>query len=202
MKKMKILGMAFLIMLTSIAAITPSVGDDSKTVRVAVNLPLTGPVAAWSGEFPNGFRLGIEETSAELGVDPKVFDMDFQDNAGKPAQSATVAQKQLISGFDVYVTGSSESAKAAVDQIDPLGVPNFIVAFDPFMAARNQTRLRIMANSKIEAPLFISYAKQRKAKSVYIIHVNSAYAVGEFREMVQPALEKDGIEITREEFAF
>src|SRR4051794_29416944 len=79
-------------------------------IRIAGNLPLTGPVAAWSGEYPNGFQMGIEDASKEFGVDPTIFKSDFQDNAGKPAQSASVIQKQLSAGFDVYITGSSEAA--------------------------------------------------------------------------------------------
>src|SRR5688572_9846373 len=171
-------------------------------VRIAGNLPLTGPVAAWSGEFPNGFQMGIEEASKEFGVDPNIFRVDFQDNAGKPAQSASVIQKQLSAGFDVYITGSSEAAKAVVAQVDPLGVPTFIAAFDPFLAAEAPNRLRIMANSKVEAPIFIAYAKKQKAKSVYVIHVNSAYANEEFGRIVEPALKAEGITVTDEPFEF
>jgi len=177
-------------------------GGGGGTVRIAGNLPLTGPVAAWSGEFPNGFKLGIEDACRELAVDPAKFSLDFQDNAGKPTQAASVVQKQLVAGFDVYLTGSSESAKAVVDQVDPLKVPDFIVAFDPFMASENPSRLRIMANSKIEAPLFIDYAKKKSAKSVYVIHVNSAYANEEFDKIVTPALQKAGVTVTTETYEF
>jgi branched-chain amino acid transport system substrate-binding protein len=174
----------------------------STLLRIAANLPLTGPVAAWSGQFPNGFQLGIEEAAAEAGISPTLFPTDFQDNAGQPAQASTVLQKQLTRGFDVYLAGSSESAKAVVGRVDPLNVPTFIVAFDPFMAAEQPSRLRIMANSKIEAPLFIDYAKRRAAKSVHMIHVNSAYAVEEFERIVRPALEKDGVKVTSEAYEF
>lgn len=174
----------------------------SRTVNIAANLPLTGPVAAWSGDFPLGFRLGIEEASREFGVDPATFAMDFQDNAGKPAQAASIVQKQMLGDLDVYLVGSSEAAKAAVGAIDPLKIPNFIVAFDPFMAKEDPSRLRIMANSKIEAPLFIQYAKQRSAKSVMIIQLNSAYANDQFGKIVQPALQDAGVTVERELFEF
>jgi len=177
-------------------------GPPEPSVRVAANLPLTGPVAAWSGEYPNGFRLGLEEACKGLGVDPKVFTTDFQDNAGKPAQAASVVQKQLAAGFDVYISGSSEAAKAVVAQVDPTARPHFIAAFDPFLAAESPNRLRIMANSKVEAPLFIAYAKKKQAKSVYVIHVNSAYANEEFGRIVEPALKAEGIAVTDEAFEF
>jgi len=173
-----------------------------QAIRIAANLPLTGPVAAWSGEYPNGFRLGLEDACKELGVDPNAFTTDFQDNAGKPAQAASVVQKQLAAGFDVYISGSSEAAKAVVAQVDTLPVPHFIAAFDPFLAAESPNRLRIMANSKVEAPIFIAYAKKMKAKSVYVIHVNSAYANEEFGKIVEPALKAEGIAVTDEAFEF
>jgi len=171
-------------------------------IRISANIPLTGPVTAWSGEFPNGFRLGIEDACNEYNIDPNTFKLDFQDNAGKPSQAASVVQKQLLSGFDVYLCGTSEAAKATVDNVDPLGVPDFIVAFDPFMAAQNSSRLRIMANSKIEAPLFIRYAKKQKAKSVFIIQLDSAYANEEFGRIVKPALEAAGMNVIIERYPF
>ncbi len=171
-------------------------------VRIAVNMPLTGPITAWSGEYPNGFKMGLEDACKELGVDPSAISTDFQDNAGKPAQAATVVQKQMAAGFEVYMSGTSEAAKAVVEQIDPLNVPHFLIAFDPFLAAQNPNRLRILPNSKIEGPVFVAYAKQRKAKSVYIIHVDSAYANEEFGKIVEPGLKAAGMTVTNEAFEF
>jgi branched-chain amino acid transport system substrate-binding protein len=179
-----------------------TVSNSAESVRVAANLPLTGPVAAWSGDYPKGFQLGLDDACKSYGVARDVFKTDFQDNAGKPAQAASVAQMQLASGFDVYISGSSESSMAVVSEIDPLKVPHFIAAFDPFLASENPSRLRIMANSKIEAPLFIAYARAKAAKTVHIIHVNSKYANEEFDRIVQPALEQDGITVTSEAYEF
>lgn len=201
-KKTIVMSLLAAVAILGLAVVVSTNAETKTSVRIAANLPLTGPVAAWSGEFPNGFRMGIEDASQEFGVEPSVFLTDFQDNAGKPAQAASVVQKQLVPGFDVYLAGSSEAAKAVVSQVDPLKVPNFIVAFDPFMAAQDPSRLRIMANSKIEAPLFISYAKERSAKSVHVIHVNSAYANEEFDNIVTPALEKTGVTVTTETYEF
>lgn len=171
-------------------------------VRIAVNLPLTGPVAAWSGDYPKGFELGLDEACKAYKIDRKFFAVDYQDNGGKPSQAISIAQKQLSTGFDIYISGSSECSMAVVSEIDPLKVPHFIAAFDPFLASENPYRLRIMANSKIEAPLFVQYAKFKKAKSVHIIHLNSKYAQEEFGRIVQPMLEKYGVTVTSESFDF
>jgi ABC-type branched-subunit amino acid transport system substrate-binding protein len=176
--------------------------SDQGIVRIAVNLPLTGPVAAWSGDYPKGFELGLDEACKAYNIDRKIFVVDFQDNGGKPSQAISVAQKQLSTGFDVYISGSSECSMAVVSEIDPLQIPHFIAAFDPFLASENPSRLRIMANSKIEAPLFIAYAKSKKAKTVHIIHLNSKYAQEEFGRIVQPRLEQEGVKVSSESFDF
>lgn len=176
--------------------------SNQEVVRIAVNLPLTGPVAAWSGDYPKGFELGLDEACKTYKIDRKFFAVDYQDNGGKPSQAVSVAQKQISTGFDIYISGSSECSMAVASEIDSLKVPHFIAAFDPFLASENPSRLRIMANSKIEAPLFVEYAKFKKAKSVHIIHLNSKYAQEEFGRIVKPLLEQDGIKVTSESFDF
>jgi branched-chain amino acid transport system substrate-binding protein len=171
-------------------------------VRIAGNLPLTGPVAAWSGQYPDAFRMGIEDACAQLGVPVDTFALDFQDNAGQPSNATSVYQKQQLGGFDLYISGSSEAALAVAPQVDATKVPHFIVAFDPFIVRGHPNRLRIMPNSKIEAPLFVQYAKMRNAKRVYIINLNSAYANSEFGEIVVPALQAAGIESQTERYEF
>lgn len=176
--------------------------QETGKVRVAGNLPLTGPVAAWSGQYGKAFTMGIDDGCADLGVPRNTFALDFQDNAGKPADAVSVFQKQQINGFDVYISGSSEMTQAVAKQVDTTKVPHFIVAFDAFLTVENPARLRIMPNCKIEGPLFIRYAKMRKAKNVYIINLNSFYANNEFEKIVEPGLKEAGIESQRELFDF
>ena len=57
-----------------------------------------------------------------------------------------------------------------------------------------------MANSKVEAPLFIDYARKMKAKKVHVIQINMAYAEQQFSSFIEPTLKKDGITVTRELF--
>ena len=198
----KAAGLLVLLVAVSMAGCNGNNSGGTAKVRIAGNLPLTGPVASWSGLYPNGFRMGIEDASAQLGVSPDVFALDFQDNAGKPSNATSVYQKQQLAGFDVYISGSSEAALAVAPQVDASKVPHFIVAFDPFIVRGHPSRLRIMPNSKIEAPLFIEYAKMRNAKRVYIVSLNSAYANSEFGDIVVPGLQAAGIQSQVEKYEF
>lgn len=171
------------------------------TVRVPINVPLTGPIAAWSGQFPNGFKMGIEEACKEHGIDPAVFVVDAQDNAAQPSQAVSIFRKQELAGFNAYISVTTGAANAISPLLDGTGVPHFIAAFDPFIVKDAPSRFRVMANSKIEAPLFIQYAKDKSAKSVFIIQLDFSYAEDEFSKMVEPALKAAGITTAKERFA-
>lgn len=174
----------------------------ASTVKVAANIPLTGPISAWSGQYPTGFKMGIEDSAKKLNLASNSFQIDFQDNAGKPSTAVSAFQKQKLSGFDVYVSGTSEASIALAPQVEATGVPHFLVAFDPFLAREGKNRLRVLPNSKIEAPLFVDYAKKVNAKRVFIINLNSAYANSEFGSIVEPELKNAGIQFTHERFEF
>lgn len=169
-------------------------------VRVAINAPLTGPIAGWSGQFPNGFRMGIEEAARAHGLDPALFSVDVQDNAGKPPEAVSIFNMQRIKGFDAYISVATGPANANAAELDTMGVPHFIAAFDPLITKPSPNRLRVMANSKIEAPLFIDYARRKQVKSVHIIQINMAYAEEQWTTLIIPQLESAGITVTRDRF--
>jgi branched-chain amino acid transport system substrate-binding protein len=170
--------------------------------RIAINLPLTGPVAAYTGHIPNGFRMGLEEAEKKFNVDPSRISTDFQDNAGTATTAVSVFQKQRLDNPNVYVSGTSEAAIAIANQVDALKIPNFLIAFDPYLAHEGPNRLRVLPNSKIEGPLFVQYAKQIQAKKVFILNLNSAYANSEVDNIIGPGLKEAGIDYRREQYEF
>lgn len=190
------------ICLLSIALFCCGCTNAGKSIKIAGNLPLSGPVAAWSGQYPNGFRMGIEDAGSTFGVPTSQFSVDFQDNQGTATNSVSVFQKQALQSPDVYISGSSEAAIAIAKQVDALKIPNFIAAFDPYLVREGANRLRIMPNSKIEGPLFVKYAQWRNAKKVFIINLNSAYANSEVDSIIIPGLDGAGIEHRRELYDF
>jgi branched-chain amino acid transport system substrate-binding protein len=177
-----------------------NVNSGKQKVKVEVNIPLSGPIANWSGQFPNGFKMGIEDACKKYNVDPTVFTANFQDDAGDPTQSISAFQKQKLSGFDVFISVSTIPVNAFANQVDQTGKPHFIAAFDPFITKGYDNRFRVMANSKIEAPLLINYALSQNAKKVYVVQLNFPYAEEEFGKIVQPQLESKGVKVIRERY--
>jgi branched-chain amino acid transport system substrate-binding protein len=173
---------------------------DSQEVKIEVNIPLSGPISNWSGQFPNGFNLGIEEACLTYNVDPNLFDINYQDNAGDPAQAVSAYQKEKLAGFDVFISVSTIPVNAFANQVDQTEKPHFIAAFDPFVTMENENRFRVMANTKIEAPLLIDYALSQKAEKIYVVQLNFPYAEDEFSKIVEPQLETQGVTVIRERY--
>ncbi len=169
-------------------------------VTIAVNAPLTGPIAAWSGQFGNGFRMGLEDALRAQQIDPKEFSLDIQDNSGKPEQAVSIFRKQELSGFDVYVTAAAGPVNAVAPLVDATHKPQFLASFDPFITAVAPDRLRVMANSRLDAPLLVSYARTHGAKHVHIIYLNYPNLQEAYASILEPQLKQAGATVTREVF--
>ncbi len=200
--KLKIALGALLLVAVSIAVLTlnqPSVSS-KKVHRIAVNLPLTGPISSWSGEYPNGLTMGIDDACAEFGIDRSVFEIDVQDNGGNPTTALSVFERHKLSGFDAYISGTSDMSKAIANEIDELPSPHLLACFDAFITEKNPNRLRLMPNYKVEGPKYAQYAVKRKAKRVFSVILNNPAMEEQFATFVDPELKKAGIQSTREVF--
>ncbi|MFQ6113617.1 MAG: ABC transporter substrate-binding protein [bacterium] len=175
----------------------------SKTnIRIAVNIPLTGPIASFSGQYHNGLSLGIDDACKEYGVSRDKFILDVQDNTGKPSQAVSAMQKQMLQKPNIFISGTSDMSTAVAPEIQKANIPHFLVAFDAYLSRGDKNRLRILPHYKIEAPIYVKYAKMRNAKKVYIIALNLSSIDEEFSAIVEPGLSEAGIEYKREMYEF
>ncbi len=184
-------------------ATTNSKPVSTDKVIIDGNLPLTGPIAAFCGDYPKAFTMGIDDACKQLSIPRQNMVLDFQDNTGKPAQAVSVIRKQLLSSPpSLYVSGTSPCSLAIAGDIDQLGIPHMLVSFDAFLCHDGPNRLRILTSHKIEAPVYIEQAKKLKAKKVLILALNIVSYNNEFTKIVEPAFTKVGIEACRETFTW
>ena len=173
------------------------------SIRIAVNLPLTGPVAAFSGGFPAGLKLGVEDTCRKLHLSDDIFKYDFADNKANPMDAVTALNKQMINGFDIYFSGTTESALAVLPKIDICkDVVSFIVAFDTYMTERGQNRVRYLPNFKNEALLWERFVEKNMAKKVMAITLDMAGTQEQFETLIFPKLVQQGIAYKNEKFPY
>ncbi|MSP51649.1 MAG: ABC transporter substrate-binding protein [Alphaproteobacteria bacterium] len=174
----------------------------AQAVKIAGNIPLTGPVAAFSGGFFKGFELGLEDACKDLQVDCKQFKLDGQDNAEKPEQALSVIQKQLLDNPAVVISGTSPSSNAISPTVDARGIPHFVVAFDAFITQKGKDRFRILPNFKIAPAAYFKYLDLKKPKKVFNLALNVSSIQDEFKLIIEPELKKRGIEFQTEIFDF
>ena len=172
------------------------------TVRIDGNFPLTGPVASFSGQYGNGLLMGLDDACKELGVARETFQVDLQDNQGRPAEAATIAQRQVISGFDVYISGVSQMSRAVAPIVDPTSAVHFLLSYDAHLTEGAPNRMRLMTHFKEEGLVYVRYAALRQAKRVMSITLNNPEIQGEFSEYVEPGLKSIGTPFQREIYEF
>src|SRR5690242_2225555 len=120
----------------------------ASAVRIAGNIPLSGPTASFSGEYGNGLIMGIDDASKEMGIPRQTFSVDMQDNQGRPADAATIVQKQAITGFDVYVSGTTQMSLAVAPVVDHTPALHFLVSYDAHLTEGAPNRMRILTHFK------------------------------------------------------
>jgi branched-chain amino acid transport system substrate-binding protein len=173
-----------------------------KDVRIAVNIPLSGPISSFSSEYVNGLRMGIEDGADAVGVAKDSFKIDAQDNQGQPSVAASIAQKQVLQGFDVYFSGVSQMSRAAFPIVSQVPATHFLVSYDAHLTEESPNNMRVLPHFKIEGPTFVNYAKQRGAKRVFAFTLNNPEIQGQYTEYIEPSVKAQGAEFAREVYEF
>ena len=174
----------------------------TQRIRIAINIPLSGPVATVSGNYPKGFRMGIDEACIEFGVPRDVFELDIQDNVASPVTAVSVFNQQKIRGYDAYIVGTTEAASAVTPVLkDDALKPAFLFVYDAFMTTKNENLYRIFTSFKAEAPLWVRFAEKIKAKKVFVISLDMSGTEEEFSKLIIPSLTSKGISVERVRFS-
>jgi branched-chain amino acid transport system substrate-binding protein len=160
-------------------------------VRVGANLPLSGPLATYGAAVREGVTLALEDLKK---ISDRRLEFDWQDNASEPKTAVTILQKQFLDPPDVYVSGVKPQTMAIKDQVAAKGIPHFVWIFDAFINRDSTNNLRTWVSYKIEAPVYLAYAKERSSKRVAIVHVQLPHAIEEFSKIVVPGLKAQGVE--------
>jgi len=173
----------------------------SETVKIAGNMPLTGPMASFSGNYFKAFQMGLDDACKVNKVDCSQFKLDAQDNAGEATQAVTVMQKQLLDDPTVVISGVSAQSQAVLPIVDKLGIPHFVESFDPFIVPEGKSnRLRTLPNYKVQAPLYFRIVDKLKPKRVFALTLNWASLNTEFSVLIEPEMKKRNIAFAKEPF--
>lgn len=193
----------FSLCIAILAIVVVFINERRDVVRLAINLPLTGPVAAITGNYHKGLRMGVDDACKEYDIDPSTIEIVVDDNKASPSESASVYSRQTMKKVDAFITGTTESATVILPQIDNLhDVPNFLIAFDSFLTKDGNQRFRLFPSFKTESEMWISYVAMMKPRKVVTLTLNIPATEEQFSKIICPYIEKTGASVFRERFDF
>ena len=204
------------LMVTTAAAAAFGVGSASaaQTIKVGLDLSLTGADAESAARIKNGALMAFDEINSknELGgnkIEVVVYD-DGTATAGQydPAQAATnarkmVSDKEVVAAIGPMMSGAGKAMAPILSQGDLATItpsstnpditdPKFAAQYKP---AGKAIYFRTVTTDAYQGPNLANYfAEVLKVKSVYILDDSGAYGVG-IADSFQKRAEEKGIKV-------
>jgi branched-chain amino acid transport system substrate-binding protein len=191
MKKISVMLMSLFLLAGCGPAAGGPVGDGNKaegdTIKIGVNLELSGDVSAYGTAEKEGIDLAVEEINANGGVLGKKLELVVKDNKSENGESTSVAANLTSRGKVVAVVGPATSGatkaslpnmtRAAVPVITPSGTDDSITVFNDKV---QEYAFRACFQDSFQGVILAKFAAENlDAKKVVIIGDNSSdYAIG------------------------
>ena len=98
---------------------------DSETIKIGLNLELSGAVAGYGAQEQEGAELAVEKINEEGGVLGKQIELVVKDNKSDSNEAATAAAKLATNDKVVAIIGpaTSGAAKASIPNVTKTKVP-------------------------------------------------------------------------------
>lgn len=195
MKKMAGLLFASMVLLTACG--TPgggSAGGDTKdntkeadTIKIGLNLELSGAVAAYGNQEKEGAELAVEQINDNGGINGKKVELVIKDNKSDTAEAAAVAANLTTKENVVAIVGPATSGatkaqipnvtKAKVPAVTPSGTDDSITVMNDTV---QEYVFRASFQDSFQGVILANYAMNNlnSKKAVIIGDVSSDYAKG------------------------
>ncbi|MEG0285410.1 MULTISPECIES: ABC transporter substrate-binding protein [Vagococcus] len=193
----KLVGMLFASMVLLSACGTPGGGGaagevkkdskESDTIKIGLNLELSGAVAAYGLQEKDGVELAVEEINANGGINGKKIELVVKDNKSDTAEAAAVAANLTTKEGVVAIIGPATSGaskaqipnvtKAQIPVITPSGTDDAITVVND---AVQEYIFRACFQDSFQGVILANYAMNNldAKKAVVIGDVSSDYAKG------------------------
>jgi branched-chain amino acid transport system substrate-binding protein len=171
---------AVLAVLASVAAV-PTIAA-AETIKIGVNEPLTGDVAASGNYVTDGARIAADEINVNGGLLGQQVELIIEDNKSNPTEAVAVAEK-LIGRDKVPVmmgAWSSTFTLAVMPKLMEYGVPMLVEtsSSDKITTQGNPWVFRISPTSAMEAKAFADQVGKFNIKKADFLVVNNDWGRG------------------------
>jgi branched-chain amino acid transport system substrate-binding protein len=187
----------FIVALAALAAVPVQAQE---TIKIGVNEPLTGAVAASGTYVTNGARIGAEVVNRDGGVLGKKLELVIEDNKSNPKEAVDAAEKLILRDKVPAMIGawSSTFTLAVMPKLLEYGVPLLVETSSSgkITVAGNPWVFRISPTSEMEAVAFLDKLDQfdPPIRKIDFLSVNNDFGRGAAAEF-KKALESKGVKL-------
>jgi len=186
---------AAIVAVVGVAGISSASAD---TIKIGVNEPLTGAVAASGNYVTDGARIAADEINASGGILGNQVELIIEDNKSNPKEAVSAAEKLIVKDGVPVMMGawSSTYTLAVMPKLMEYGVPMVVETSSSgkITTSGNPWIFRISPTSEMEAKAFAGKAGELGIKKANFLVVNNDWGRGagdEFATM----LKGQGIEV-------
>jgi branched-chain amino acid transport system substrate-binding protein len=186
---------AAVVAVVGVAGISSASAD---TIKIGVNEPLTGAVAASGNYVTDGARIAADEINASGGILGNQVELIIEDNKSNPKEAVSAAEKLIVKDGVPVMMGawSSTYTLAVMPKLMEYGVPMVVETSSSgkITTSGNPWIFRISPTSEMEAKAFAGKAGELGIKKANFLVVNNDWGRGagdEFATM----LKGQGIEV-------
>jgi len=174
---------------------------EDKTVRVAANLPLSGELAFYGGEFRDGLLMAVADNASRLPAGVTIS-FDWGDNRFSARDAATVLQRQLQTTPTIYTSGLKPQVMAVDQEVANAKIPHLAWVLDLTPNPANTTNnFRTWVSFKLETDVFFEHAKKVQAKNVVLSFVSLPSSEAAYANHLAGRLQNElGAKVTIERF--
>jgi branched-chain amino acid transport system substrate-binding protein len=165
----------------ALAAAAPTLAL-AQTIKIGVNQPLTGAVAASGNYVTNGARIAADEINARGGVLGQQIELVIEDNKSNPTEAVAVAEKLIVRDEVPVMMGawSSTFTLAVMPKLMEYGVPMLVEtsSSEKITTQGNPWVFRISPTSEMEAKAFAGQVDDFGIEKADFLVVNNDWGLG------------------------
>ncbi|MFU0504732.1 ABC transporter substrate-binding protein [Pseudaminobacter sp. NGMCC 1.201702] len=147
------------------------------TIKIGVNQPLTGAVAASGNYVSNGAKIAADQINAKGGVLGQQIELIIEDNKSNPTEAAAVAEKLIVRDEVVAMMGAwgSTHTLSVMPKLLEYEVPMVVEtsSSDKITTSGNPWIFRIAPTSKMLAGSFAPFVEKFGIKKAAFLAVNN-----------------------------
>jgi len=181
----------------ALAAAVPTLAA-AQTIKIGVNQPLTGAVAASGNYVTNGARIAADEINAAGGLLGQEVELIIEDNKSNPTEAVAAAEKLIVRDEVPVMMGawSSTFTLAVMPKLMEYGVPLLVEtsSSEKITTEGNPWVFRISPTSEMEAKAFGQQVDKFDIEKADFLVVNNDWGLGA-AEQFSAMLEEQGIAV-------